>query len=73
MICSLSRDPLDYVLLTINIMLDYGISARGEIGTLCPEHQSAVLVDGESMTLIVDKLFKPVRLRFDKDCLSNLG
>ena len=54
-------------------MLDYGISARGEIGTLCPEHQSAVLVDGESMTLIVDKLFKPVRWRFDKDCLSNLG
>ena len=31
---SLSRDPLDYVRLTINIKLDYGISARGEIGTL---------------------------------------
>ena len=55
MICSLSRDPLDYVLLTINIMLDYGISARGEVGTLCPEHQSAVLANGESMTLIVNK------------------
>ena len=35
-ICSLSRDPLDYVRSTINITLDYGISARrGEIGTLC--------------------------------------
>ena len=33
MICSLSRDPLAYVRLTINITLDYGISARGEIGT----------------------------------------
>ena len=73
MIRSFSRDPLNYVRLTINITFDYGISARGEIGTLCPEHQSAVLVDGESMTLIVDKLFKQVRLRFDKDCLSNLG
>ena len=31
---SLSRDPLDYVRLTINITLDYGISARGENGTL---------------------------------------
>ena len=35
-ICSLSRDPLDYLRLTINITLDYGIRARGEIGTLCP-------------------------------------
>ena len=33
-ICSLSFDPLDYIRLTINITLDYGISARGEIGTL---------------------------------------
>ena len=32
---SLSRDPLDFERLTINITLDYGISARGEIGTLC--------------------------------------
>ena len=31
---SLSRDPLDYVRLTIDITLDYGISGRGEIGTL---------------------------------------
>ena len=33
-ICSLSRDPLDYVRLIVNIALDYGISARGKIGTL---------------------------------------
>ena len=33
MICSLSRDPLDYVHSTINITLDYETSARGEIGT----------------------------------------
>ena len=35
MIRSFSPDPLNYVRLTISITLDYGISARGKIGTLC--------------------------------------
>ena len=32
---SLSRDPLGYVRLVINTTLGYGITASGEIGTLC--------------------------------------
>ena len=38
--CNLSHDPLDYLRLTINITLDYGISASGEVGTLCGMLQS---------------------------------
>ena len=34
------RDPLNYVRLTINTTLDYGISVRGEIGMLCITSQT---------------------------------
>ena len=40
---SLSRDPLDYVHLTLNITLDYGISARDEIGTLCQDEHNNLI------------------------------
>ena len=42
----LSRDPHDYVRLTINITLDYGISASGQRGTLCYGH--ARCLEGKS-------------------------